>query len=447
MQLPNAAAWDRASKATYAYLDGDAVALDPIEIAEAFADIEDTAPDWSDQLYDRLDVRAANRMRKSVQRARSRRATTLYAEFADLADNPPPPRSWIVNNWLPLGTLVALFGAGGVGKSLLAQQLATCVANGVPVLGQRVQMGPVLGFMCEDDNDELRRRQASILSHLGRSAAYSSANLHLQGRAGLPNALIAFGPDRRVLRTALFDYIEQECDRLQPALLIVDNIAQVYAGIENDRHEVTAFCNELTGIARRTDCAVLLLGHVAKADGSEYSGSTAWEAAVRTRLWLERREDGAIELHRRKANYAARDSIVLEYRDGALGELDDSSAGAAETLMMAKAERDVLAALDKFTSRQVATSQSESARTYLPRMAENEGLLNGTPLPMAKRALGRLIDRGEIECGATLGWKKPDRHDAMGLARKRRIEAAEGLDDLAVADSAEEEIDAVQPAV
>src|SRR5690606_2061807 len=152
----------------------------------------------------------------------------------------------------------------------------------------------------------------------------SAEGLHLEGRAGLDNVMMTFGPDRVPVPGAFLDVVTRECDRLRPVCLVLDNIAQVFGGLENDRHEVTVFANALTGIARRFDCAVLLLGHVAKGPASEYSGSTAWEAAVRTRLWMERRDDGLIELHKRKANYSAQESVVFEYQHGALVEIDTS---------------------------------------------------------------------------------------------------------------------------
>lgn len=369
--------------------------------------------------------RAAKRAAEDAARRRANESQTepapVYADFASLDDDPPADRQWVVDQWMPMCSVVALFGGGGIGKSLLAQQLATCVANGVPIFGKAVRMGPVLGLMCEDDTDELRRRQRGVLSHLGRTPRYSSGGIFLQGRAGLDNCLMTFSKDRLPQFTPLLDVIETECERLHPVLVILDNVAQLFGGIENDRFMVTAFCNALSGIAHRHGCAVLLLGHVAKAEGSEFSGSTAWEAAVRTRLWLERRDDGLIELHRKKANYAARDSVVLEYQAGALVEINADSGGAAASLLLAAAERDVLDALDVFTSRQVATSQAPTATTYLPRLADKEGLLKSTTTINARRALAGLIDRGEVLVGQPLGWFKPDRHPAIGLARKAAL--------------------------
>lgn len=336
-----------------------------------------------------------------------------YASLADLDTDPPPPRRWVADQWLPRGTVTALFGGGGIGKSLLVQQAATCIASGIGVLGANVTRGPVLAYLCEDDNDEVRRRQRDILAYLGRTSSYSSEGLHIAGRAGYDNVMMTFGPDRLPVPGPFLSVVEQECERIRPVLLVLDNIAQLFGGIENDRYMVTAFTNRLAGIAHRYDCAVLLLGHVAKMQGSEYSGSTAWEAAVRTRLWMERRDDGLIELHRRKANYSGQASVVLEYQQGALVEIDEERRD--ESAAARAVEPAVLEALATFTARQVATSHVPTARNYLITQASKAGMLKG-PTAVAARALATLIDAGRVTPNAELPWRKADRHRAVGLA-------------------------------
>ena len=49
--------------------------------------------------------------------------TTLTAEGI-------PDREWIVPDWIPRGALSMMSGDGGLGKTLLGQQLATAVATG-----------------------------------------------------------------------------------------------------------------------------------------------------------------------------------------------------------------------------------------------------------------------------------------------------------------------------
>ena len=89
---------------------------------------------------------------------------------------------------------------------------------------------------------------------------------------------------------------------------------------------MTTFINELNGLARRLNAAVLMLGHPPKS-GAEYSGSTAWHSVVRC-MWTlaraaEKDEDGEpselMVLTRTKANYApGGQEIRLRWVEGVL---------------------------------------------------------------------------------------------------------------------------------
>ena len=333
-----------------------------------------------------------------------------YANFSDLTSNPPPARKWLVDEWLPIGSVTVLSSNAGFGKTLTAQQTATHVAAGIPLWGQTVLQGPVIGYLCEDDNDELRRRQKKINAAL--SLTDTPDGLFLEGRAGKDNTLFTFTSQHFSAPTFLLARIDAECAEKKPVLVIIDNIAQVYAGLENDRHQVTMFCNELTRLAQKHHCCVLLLGHTAKAEGSQFSGSTAWEAAVRTRLWLNRNDDGTMELRKAKANYSGLDSVTLQWQDGYLHTI---SCGAGGAVVNEAAKTAVTLALAEFTKAKISTSNSPQARNYLPKMMLDQRKLYGINPQAAKNALTAMVDQGEIIPGSDLGWKTSSRHQAMGL--------------------------------
>ena len=68
-------------------------------------------------------------------------------DWANVSDDEPPPRRFLIEHWMPAGCLSSLYGPGGVGKSLLAQQAATCLVAGIDFLGHKVEQtagpGPV----------------------------------------------------------------------------------------------------------------------------------------------------------------------------------------------------------------------------------------------------------------------------------------------------------------
>ncbi|MGH1457211.1 MAG: AAA family ATPase [Alphaproteobacteria bacterium] len=336
-----------------------------------------------------------------------------FVDFSSLATTQPPPRQWIVPEWLPRGTLTLLAGAGGVGKSLLAQQLATCVANGFNWMGLETTQGNVLGFFCEDDNDELLRRAHNIFFTGLYDAEKASERLYLDARAGKYNTLATFGSDRQIQPTALLDQIHEQCQKIKPVLLILDNVAQMYAGAEIDRVQVTAFCNALTEIALKYNCAVLLLAHPAKAEGSEFSGSTAWEAAVRTRLFLKRNDDDTLTIKKAKANYSALDDINIRYQDGAF-TLHLPGDELPETLQ--EAEALIIQAIETYTNRENTCSHTPTARNYIVRQMKSDNLLGEFTVKKIERALNNLLDKKKLIPNSKLPWKNASRHVAQGLA-------------------------------
>lgn len=353
----------------------------------------------------------AKEKREAAQVAESQ---ISFVDFGALAFGDPPPRQWIVQEWVPRSSVTALFGRGGHGKSLLAQQMAVAVSNGLDFLGISTMGGPVLGLFCEDDTDELLRRGSALFDAGMMEAAESCSGLFLDARAGKFNTLVSFGLDRLPVPTALMAELRKQCEAIRPALVILDNIAQLFAGQENVRSEVTSFCNELTGIARAFNCAVLLLGHTAKIDGSEYSGSTAWDAAVRSRLFFERQDDGTTVLKKSKANYSALDEIRVEYRDGAFYPLPPGNDINPATVEAVKPI--ITKAVEIFTSRQQSTSHLPTARNYLIKAMKAEQMLGGVAEKIAHGAMVAMIDAGELAPNSILPWKTSSRHPVQGLA-------------------------------
>ena len=106
---------------------------------------------------------------------------------------PVPERQWLIPGILLRGTVSILSGDGGVGKSLLAQQLATAMATGKPFLGIAPQALPVksLAIFCEDSIEELHYRQAQINAHYGCAMADLGA-MTLVSRVAQDNGLMSF---------------------------------------------------------------------------------------------------------------------------------------------------------------------------------------------------------------------------------------------------------------
>lgn len=212
------------------------------------------------------------------------------------AKREPPEQEWALRDWMPARQATYLTGPGSAGKSLLTQQLCTCVALGIPFMGVETRQAPALYVTCEDDADTLERRQKTICEALGVDRASIVGKLHLVSLAGHTGTELAtfghtierdeLGQDSPTMRTTpQWSALSGTAKAIGAKFIGLDNVAHLFAGNENIRNEVAAFVSLLNRLAMETGGAVLFIGHPNKA-GDAFSGSTAWENQVRSRLFL-----------------------------------------------------------------------------------------------------------------------------------------------------------------
>lgn len=347
----------------------------------------------------------------------------------------PPWRAWAWDKLAPHAHVTLLAGRGAVGKSLLAQQLATHVALGLPFMGHDVRQARALYLTCEDEPDELHRRQAAIMRALGRSEGELADKLTLAslwGRIG--NALAIEGDGGTIIATTLFHELEDAVKRAGVGFVVLDNVAHLFAGNENDRGHATAFLSICERLAKAIDGAVILLAHTPKAGDAGYSGSTAWENAVRARLLLDypdAGEGGLVDPDARvltlgKANQSQRgEAIAMHWRDHQFTHDDDLPADAAAEIaanVAANADNALfLACLDELTRQQRAVSERPSpsfAPTVFARLPQSRRI--GRPRLIS--AMDRLFQIGVIERGE-LPWRSKDRKAIEGLRRVDGVRA------------------------
>jgi RecA-family ATPase len=309
-----------------------------------------------------------------------------------LAGRPVPQRLWHVHGLIPRANVTLLGGDGGLGKSLLAKQLAASTALAVPWLGLSVGAGNCLFVSAEDDRDEIHRRLHDITTHLGANFEELD-RLHLATLAG-EDAVLAV-PDGKtglVRPTALFGALEHTMKELSPdlRLVVLDTLADLFGGEENQRTHARQFISMLRGLAIRFDCAVLLLAHPSlsgMASGSGTSGSTSWSNSVRSRLYLERIKDDdgreadpdARVLRVMKANYGRTgDEHKLRWENGVFVSTTPPSSGGGFVPIAAKDRADsiflqLLAAYEA-ENRNVAAVGPTFAPTVFAKDARAEGL-------------------------------------------------------------------------
>jgi RecA-family ATPase len=319
------------------------------------------------------------------------------AAFASLAKVPPPPinlhvvnpvdlacavvprREWIVEDWLPIGCVTANYGDGGTGKTLLAQQLQTSTALGGIWCGREVMECRSLALYCEDDEAELHRRQAQICAGYRVSLGDLEPMRWVSG-VGQDCALMAFDNDGGYT-TPMYEAVKRASIDHGARLLILDTAADLFAGNENDRHQVRRFIGQLNKLAIDINGAVLLNAHPSRtglSTGNLDGGSTAWSNSVRSRWSLARPAlaEGEVEdpdariLTRRKANYARiGEDIALRWAEGVLVPLNATPSSPFDRFAKTSgAEELFLQLIDRCWEQGQPVSQSANAPNYAPKI-------------------------------------------------------------------------------
>lgn len=338
---------------------------------------------------------------------RAERLSQFYSA-AGLAGQRPPLRAWLVPDLVPFGTVTLLMGDGGVGKSLLALQLSCAVAAQRRWLGIEVAAGSVLFISAEDDEDELHRRLDDVTR--GLACEFSDLDrLTLRSLAGEDALLAVLDRGSGVLSaSALFAEVDRRVSEDAPALLVLDTLADLFPGDENNRAQARQFIGLLRGLAIRHQCAVLLLGHPSVSgmnSGAGTSGSTAWNNSVRSRLYFERvinegyeADPDARMLSSKKANYSRTGGqIGMKWADG-IFQAETAETGLDRMASTSRAER-VFLKLLRLMASQGRHVNATGGSTYAPSVFAVHPEAEGVNKKAFRTAMESLLGEGKIGQG------------------------------------------------
>lgn len=270
--------------------------------------------------------------------------------------------------------------------------------------------GPALYLTAEDDARELHWRQDHIARRLG--VPFNQPGLHLASLRGrLGNELCTFDAEGRLRPSPAFKLLSDTIRAIGAAFVVLDNVAHLFTGNENDRGQVTQFANLLNRLGNETGATILLVAHPNKS-GDSYSGSTAWLNAVRSQIVLDWRRDGegsipdpdARELRLGKANYArAGETLAFRWHDFALVRDDelpaDTRAEMAATIQANGDNEIFLRCLDERNRQERAVSESPASRTYAPKVFAEMAESKRIGRARLEAAMDRLFRIGAIERG------------------------------------------------
>ncbi|AZV21597.1 AAA family ATPase [Mesorhizobium sp. M7A.F.Ce.TU.012.03.2.1] len=322
---------------------------------------------------------------------------------ADWHGMPVPTREWFLDGLIPRRQVTILNGDGGVGKSLLALQIASASAMGCETIGLRPMAGRVMYLGAEDEADEFHRRLAAITYEHQRGLS-DMADFRLIPMAGR-DALLAVPDKASVMQPT--DNMVRLVERLvdyRPGFLVLDTSADLFGGDEIKRNHVRQFIGLLRKPAIDLDMAVLLLSHPSVAgmqSGTGSSGSTAWNNSVRSRLYLTTAAgDGADPdvriLTTMKANYGKKGGeIRMRWQEGAF-VLDDGKPSPVAGILNKRADETFKKLLSIFNR----TGQSVSDVTgtnYAPAKMFKHVEAGGISKRQFGDAMQRLLESAEIK--------------------------------------------------
>ncbi len=304
------------------------------------------------------------------------------------------PREWVLRDWVPSGVVSLLGGDGGVGKSLIALQLAVATATGTSFLGLPVKPGPAVLIAAEDEKPELHRRLVPICGEVGVSIN-DLDNLHILPLAG-EDALLAVPESgtNAMGKTRLLDALSEEVREVSPVLIVIDTLADVFGGHELDRGHVRSFITRLRGSLCVDGAAVLLLAHPSLAgmkDGRAASGSTAWTNSARAALHLKSDETGLRTMSVVKSNYGPTGlDLNMRWRDGAFAI---AALGDVPAKFKSQTARNSERAKADARRLSDALPPGEVSRDLVGQKAAELGLLSGVKIENQRSKISKLLKR------------------------------------------------------
>ena len=195
----------------------------------------------------------------------------------------PPPREWLVDNFLERRKPVILSSVGGVGKSMLTLDLALKVANGGgnwfghPVKRQ----GNVVVISAEDDQLELARRLKALDPDGKRYD--TKYDIFAYTIPDAPKPLTLIKEDSSGLNiTQQANELMEELETIKDLeLVIIDPIQAVTSASTSSNESAQLYCQLAASISSRMECVCISIHHMSKVALANGDDPLLARAAVR----------------------------------------------------------------------------------------------------------------------------------------------------------------------
>lgn len=323
-------------------------------------------------------------------------------EVVPLAEVTPEPVVWLWPGFLPQAELVLLAGDPGIGKSFVAAAVAAAVSTGAPFPGhtERREPADVIFLAFEDDPARvLRQRLEAMGADLRR--------IHVVRGVRQGEALGA------VLLPDHVDPLRRLVQETGARLVAIDPLVGALPGALDTHRQaaVRAALGPLQRLAHETDCTVLAIAHLRKADGPALyrpNASVDFVAVPRVVLVVGKDPDDPSRraLAVLKTNLGELpEAVAFRIVDGRLEWLAERLRVTAEEILAAPLVREEPAALaeaDEFLRTMLADGPRPAKEVL--KAAEQAGIAEKT-LRRAKERLGVRVVPDKDERGQVRGWR------------------------------------------
>ena len=295
---------------------------------------------------------------------------------------------WLWKPYIPLGKLTIIEGDPGSGKTKLALQLASQLSNRVtlPFFEEHKEPMNIIYQTVEDSYDDtIKPRLEKMLGNY--------ANIH-------------FIDESKDFLYMSDERIEQAIIRTNAKLLVLDPV-QSYLGANvnmNSANEVRSALNNLVEIAKRTECAIVIISHLNKKQGlkaiNKHIGSMDLAATARSVLLV-----GEIKGQEGKRAMAHVKSSLC--RKGKTLEFEITDNGFIWHGESELTEEEILAGVAQKTKKQIAMDFIEEMLVDGPRTPE-EIYKKGTIYNISKRTIDeakKVLNVKSVRLGTGWYWQ------------------------------------------
>jgi len=188
-----------------------------------------------------------------------------------------PPREWLYGRHLIRKFLSLDIAPGGLGKSSIKVVEALAMASGLPLLGKPVHGGQLRVWLynLEDPAEETERRFVAAAKHYQITPDHCGDRLYCDSGREQPVCIAEETESGARILRPVSAAIEAEIKARQIDVLVLDPFVSSHAVSENDNRAIDMVAKEWSRIADVCNCAINLVHHVRKTNGTEVTAESS----------------------------------------------------------------------------------------------------------------------------------------------------------------------------